>query len=382
MYAITNGHIITMEGAELPHGTMLIDDDGLISEVGDGIEIPPEAEIIDMTGKYIMPGMIDAHCHMGISQDIQSMEAELEFTDDYILPELRTIDAINPAVKGFEQARQSGITTIAVSPGSTHVIGGQIAVIKTIGQTVDSMILKEPSGLKMALGEMFFYRGIHRKPTQQARMIVTARLREAFVQGENYRREDDSFDLDLGLDILMQAVDGRLPIVCHAHRADDIMTALRIAREFSLKLVLVHATESELVADDLVNYGASVIISPGTFGKAENWDKIDWAAIGRLHKQGLNIALCTDHPYNNITQLLPAAIAAEKAGLPRYEALKAITINSANILGVEDEVGSLAEDKHADFVVLDNDPLNENAQIIEVWINGKRVEQPAANPEI
>ena len=375
MYAINNGHIITMEGSELPHGTMIVDDEGLISEIGDGIEIPQEAEIIDMTGKYIMPGLIDAHCHMGISQDIQSMEAELEFTDDYILPSLRTIDAINPVVNGFEQARKSGITTIAVSPGSTHVIGGQIAVIKTIGKTVDSMILKEPAALKMALGEMFFYRGIHRKPTQQARMIVTARLREAFVQGENYRREDDSFDLDLDMDILMQAVEGRLPIVCHAHRADDIMTALRLSKEFSLKLVLVHATESEIVADELVDYETSVIVSPGTFGKVEEWDRIDWEAINRLHQKGLNISLCSDHPYNNITQLLPAAIAAHKAGLPRYEALKTITINSANILGVEDEVGSLAEDKHADFVVFDGDPLNEDSNVLEVWINGRRVEK-------
>ncbi|MGI5825191.1 MAG: amidohydrolase family protein [Bacillota bacterium] len=379
MYAITNGHIITMEGAELPHGTMLVDDEGLVGEIGDGIEIPAEAQIIDMTGKYIMPGLIDAHCHMGISQDIQSMEAELEFMDDYILPSLRTIDAINPVVSGFEQARKSGITTIAVSPGSTHVIGGQIAVIKTIGKTVDSMILKEPAALKMALGEMFFYRGIHRKPTQQARMIVTARLREAFVQGENYRREDDSFDLDLDMDILMQAVEGRLPIVCHAHRADDIMTALRLAKEFSLRLVLVHATEAEIVADELVDYDASVIVSPGTFGKVENWDKIDWDAINRLQQKGLNISICSDHPYNNITQLLPAAIAAHKAGLPRYEALKAVTINSANILGVEDEVGSLAEDKHADFVVFDGDPLNEDAEILEVWINGKPVEKLSAD---
>ncbi len=374
MYAISNGHIITMEGSELPHGTMLVDDEGLIGEIGDGIEIPPEADVIDMTGKYIMPGLIDAHCHMGISQDIQSMEAELEFTDDYILPSLRTIDAINPAVNGFEQARKSGITTIAVSPGSTHVIGGQIAVIKTIGKTVDSMILKEPAALKMALGEMFFYRGIHRKPTQQARMIVTARLREAFVQGENYRREDDSFDLDLDMDILMQAVEGRLPIVCHAHRADDIMTALRLSKEFSLRLVLVHATESEIVADELVDYEAAVIVSPGTFGKVEEWDRIDWEAINRLHQKGLTISLCSDHPYNNIAKLLPAAIAAHKAGMPRYEALKAITINSANILGLEDEVGSLAEDKHADFIVFDGDPMNEDSKITEVWINGKKVE--------
>lgn len=374
MYAITNGHIITMEGAELPHGTMIIDDEGLISEVGDNIKIPDNIEVIDMTGKYIMPGMIDAHCHMGITQDIQSMEAELEFTDDYIFPELRTIDAINPAVNGFEQARNSGITTIAVSPGSTHVIGGQIAVIKTIGNTVDGMILKEPAALKMSLGEMFFYRGIHRKPTPQARMIVTARLREAFVQGENYGREDESFDLDLGCDILMQAVDGRLPIVCHAERADDIMTALRLAKEFSLRLVLVHAKESEMISKELVDYEASVIISPGTFGKTEEWDKIDWAAINRLCQKGLNVALCTDHPYNNITRLLPAAIAAHKAGLPRYDALKAITVNAANILGLEDEIGSFAEDKYANFVVFDKDPLNEDAEILEVYIEGKRVD--------
>jgi imidazolonepropionase-like amidohydrolase len=379
MYAITNGHIITMEGTELTNGTMIVDDEGLIGEIGNDIAIPDEAQVIDMSGKYIIPGMIDAHCHMGISQDIQSMEAELEFTDDYILPSLRTIDAINPVVSGFEQARKSGITTIAVSPGTTHVIGGQIAVIKTIGKTVDSMILKEPAALKMTLGEMFFYRGIHRKPTQQARMIVTARLREAFVRGENYRREDDSFDFDLDLDILTQAVEGRLPIVCHAHRADDIMTALRLAKEFSLRLVLVHATESEIVADELVDYDAAVIVSPGTFGKVEDWDNIDWAAINRLYQKGLTISLCSDHPYNNVTQLLPAAIAAYKAGLPRYEALKAITLNSADILGLEDEVGSLAEDKHADFVVFDGDPLDENSNILEVWINGKKVESVLNN---
>ena len=190
----------------------MFDEDGIITEVGAELEIPPEAEVIDLQGKYVMPGIIDVHSHMGISQDLQSLEAELEFMDDYIMPELRTIDAINPAVGGFRQARENGVTTIAISPSSTYVVGGQVAVLKSLGKTVDAMIMKEPAALKMALGEMFFYRGIHRKPTPQARMIVAARLREAFVQAENYAREDES--LDLGMDIIMQAVDGRLPIFC------------------------------------------------------------------------------------------------------------------------------------------------------------------------
>ena len=157
----------------------------------------------------------------------------MEFMDDYILPQLRTIDAINPAVSGFQLARQNGITTLAISPGSTYVVGGQVAVVRTLGNTVDEMILKEPVALKMALGEMFFYRGLHRKPTPQARMIVASRLREAFVQGENYAREDKM--LDLGMDIIVQAGDGRLPVFVHARRADDIMTALRLAKEMCIR---------------------------------------------------------------------------------------------------------------------------------------------------
>ena len=158
MLAITNGYIITMEGKDYPSGTVLIEGD-TIQEVGEHITIPKEAEVVDLAGKYLMPGMVDAHCHMGISQDLQSLEAELEFMDDYILPQLRTIDAINPAVSGFQLARQNGITTLAISPGSTYVVGGQVAVVKALGNTVDEMILKEPVALKMALGEMFFIGG-------------------------------------------------------------------------------------------------------------------------------------------------------------------------------------------------------------------------------
>ena len=372
MLAITNGYIITMEGKDYPSGTVLIEGD-TIQEVGEHISIPSDAEVVDLAGKYLMPGMVDAHCHMGISQDLQSLEAELEFMDDYILPQLRTIDAINPAVSGFQLARQNGITTLAISPGSTYVVGGQVAVVRTLGNTVDEMILKEPVALKMALGEMFFYRGLHRKPTPQARMIVASRLREAFVQGENYAREDKM--LDLGMDIIVQAGDGRLPVFVHARRADDIMTALRLAKEFSLHLVLVHATEAEFVADALVKYEAPVIVSPSTFGNTETWDAIDWGALSRLHRSGVQIALCSDHPFTTIDQLRPAAIAAYHAGLPREVALSAITITAADILGVEDEVGSIAEDKYADFVVLDKDPLDIEAKVEQVWLNGKLVEK-------
>jgi len=371
MIALKNGVLITMEGEDVPRGTILIDEDGMIQAVGADVEIPEEAEVIDLGGKFVMPGLIDVHSHVGISQDLQSLEAELEFMEDYIMPELRTIDAVNPAVAGFRQAREAGFTTIAVSPASTYVVGGQVAVLKSFGKTVDSMIKKEPAALKMALGEMFFYRGIHRKPTPQARMIVAARLREAFVQAENYAREDES--LDLGMDIIMQAVDGRLPIFVHAHRATDIMTALRLAKEFSLRLVLVHATEAENVFEDLVDYETPIIASPATFGNLDDWDNIDWEGFARLERCGLEVAICSDHPYMSVEQLRPAVIRAHQAGLSRTAALKSLTLTAATILGMEDDLGSLAEDKDADFIILDGDPLLPESRILEVWSKGQRI---------
>ena len=370
MLAITNGHIITMEGVEYHCGTVLVRD-GLIEEVGDAIAIPEHAQVYDLQGKYLMPGMIDTHCHLGVSQDLQSLEAEREFMDDYILPQLRVIDAINTQAVGFKTAREAGITTVAVSPGSTCVVGGQIAVVKTMGGMVEHIILREPAALKMALGEIFTYRGLHREPTTQARMMVTASLREAFVRAENYAREDK--DLDLSMDIIIQAKRGRLPVFVHARKADDMMTALRLAREFSLDLVVVHGNECESIAHYLVNYEVPVLISPISYNKTGDFESIDWSNLVRLEASGLKMAFCTDYPMIPIESLRHFAVKAHAAGLSRNTALAAITINSAHILGVDDEVGSLAEEKEADFVILDGDPLKAESNVLEVWIKGRKV---------
>ncbi|MDD4571163.1 MAG: amidohydrolase family protein [Clostridia bacterium] len=370
MLAITNGHIITMEGTEYNCGTLLVRD-GVIQQVGDNIDIPEHAQVYDIKGKYLMPGMIDSHCHLGVSQDLQSLEAEREFMDDYILPNLRVIDAINSQAVGFAAAREAGITSVAVSPGSTCVVGGQIAVVKTLAGVVDHIVLREPAALKMALGEIFTYRGLHREPTTQARMMVTASLREAFVRAENYAREDK--DLDLSMDIIIQAKRGRLPVFVHARRADDMMTALRLAREFSLDLVIVHGNECENIANYLVNYEVPVVISPISYNKADDPESIDWSNLARLEASGLKIAFCTDYPIMPIGSLRGFAVKAHEAGFSREASLAAITINGASILDVDDEVGSLAEEKEADFVILDGDPLKAESKVLEVWIKGHRV---------
>ncbi len=208
MIAIINGNVITMEGVEGTeyHRKTVLMEKGKIAAIGTDIPVPAGAKVYDAQGKTVMPGLVDAHCHVGIYQDLLSIEEQREDMDDCIMPQLRTIDAINPAVYSFGAARGGGVTTLAISPGSSHVVGGQVAVVKSAGNLVDDMILREPAALKVALGEIFCHKGVRWEPTPQARMLVVSSLREAFIQAENY--DGKTAHTDLGMEVLLQAEKG------------------------------------------------------------------------------------------------------------------------------------------------------------------------------
>lgn len=371
MKAFINAHIFTVEGEEFENGIIIVSKKGVISEIGVDIEIPVKAKIIDLGGKCVYPGFVDPHVHLGITQDLRSLEAEREFMDDYIMPQLRVIDSIDPTALGFGLAVKHGTTSVGVSPGSTYVIGGQMAVIKTSGIVVDEMVVHEPAALKMALGEMFCFRGLNRKPTPQSRMIVAARIREAFVEASNYGLDEES--LDLAMDAIYRARRGRMPVFVHARKSNDIMTAVRLAKEFNLDLVIVNGEESDIVANYLRDNEVSVVISPATFGGGADYSEFDWGLASRLYEAGVNCVFATDHPIAAIDRLREIAVLAHEAGLPKDEALKSITIKAATILGVEDEVGSLEEGKDADFIVTDGHPLDIDTKFFATYIKGKKV---------
>lgn len=370
MIAIINGSVITMEGTDYHRGTVLMEGDKIVA-VGTDIVVPTGAKVYDAQGKTVMPGLIDAHCHVGIYQDLLSIEEQREDMDDCIMPQLRTMDAINPAVYSFGAARGGGVTTLAISPGSGHVVGGQVAVVKSVGKLVDDMILREPAALKVALGEIFCHRGVRWEPTPQARMLVVASLRDAFIQAENYEREDRI--TDLGLEILLQAEKGRIPVYAHAQRADDIMTAIRLAKEFSLDLVLVHATEALAATKHILKNDIPVIIGPQIGEGSGDLADLDWAIPGQLEQEGVRVMLCSNHPAVSVEGLLQMAAYAHQAGMSRDGALRAVTTAPAEVLHIEDEVGSLAEDKDADVIVVNGDPLSPDAVVEQVFINGEQV---------
>jgi len=370
MIAIINGNVVTMEGTDYHRGTVLMEK-GKIVAIGTDMVIPVGAKVYDAQGKTVMPGLLDAHCHVGIYQDLLSIEEQREDMDDCIMPQLRTIDAINPAVFSFGAARGGGVTTLAISPGSGHVVGGQVAVVKSAGYLVDDMILREPAALKVALGEIFCHKGVRWEPTPQARMLVVSSLREAFIQAENYEREDRI--TDLGMEVLLQAEKGRIPVYAHAQRADDIMTAIRLAKEFSLDLVLVHATEALAAVKHIIKNEIPVIMGPQTIEPASDLSELDWRIPGQLEQAGVKVILCSNHPMVSVEGLLHIAAHAHEAGMSREGALRAVTMTPAEILHVEDEVGSLEEGKHADVIIVNGDPLSFDAVVEQVFINGEQV---------
>lgn len=381
MLLIKNGHILCMNGKEYKNGDILIKD-GKIKKIGENIENIFNCQVIEAKGKYILPGYIDAHCHVGIMEESMGFEGnDTNEATDPVTPELRAIDGINPRDTAFLNAVKAGVTCVMTGPGSANVIGGQFCIIKTHGNCIDEMIVKAPAAIKVAFGEnpKRVYNGKGKKP--MTRMATAALLRETLIKGRNYLnkkeaaiKNGENFDIDIKMESLIPLLKGEIPLKAHAHRADDILTAIRIAKEFNLKLTLDHCTEGHLIKKQIKESGYAAIIGPtiSRKSKIELCNKtLETPRI--LQEAGVKVAIATDHPVVLLDYLPLCAALACKEGLSQYEALKTITINAAEILGINDRVGSLEEKKDADIIILDGAPFDIFTKVLYTIIDGNIV---------
>lgn len=394
--AFTNATIWPVEGEPIVGGTLIIED-GKIVELGVGLSTEG-CEVTDCTGKFITPGLIDAHSHVGLWEEGSSAKVindGNEITDN-VVAHLRAMDAIFPEDLGFSDARKGGVTTMGVTHGSANPIGAQTCVVKSYGNVVETMVIKEPAGVKFAMGENPKRVGMETKRAPQTRMAVAHVIRKAFYDAIDYRfdweefqfnlskneREDDEDDKkfvkppkrDLGKEILLKLIDGEFPVRSHAHRADDIATAIRLSEEFGYRLVVDHATESYKIKEMIVEKNIPVVIGPlmGARVKNELRDQsINTPKV--MVEAGAFVCLTTDAPVVPINNLRDTVIMAIRAGLDPVKALETITINPAKILGVDDRVGSLLVGKDADFLIFGGDPWDTRISVEKTYIDGQVV---------
>lgn len=384
MILIKNGTVLTMAGENIESGEVLVEN-GKIVKVGKDIKVPSGCQVLDAKGGYIMPGIIDAHTHIGMWENAMGFEgADGNEATDPVTPELRAIDAINPMDKCFEEAYENGVTCVCTGPGSANVMGGTFAVIKTKGARIDDMIVKNPAAMKIAFGEnpKSVYNERKTKPT--TRMAVASILRETLFKASEYlakkekaqKEGKDMPDFNMKYESLIPVLKREIPLKAHAHRADDIFTAIRIAKEFNLRLTLDHCTEGGLIADYLAKEGYPALVGPTLTDRSKiELKELSFKTPGILNKAGVKIALITDHPVIPVHYLPVCAALAVRSGLDENEALKAITINPAEILGVSDRVGSIEAGKDADIAVFDKHPFDVQKKSLYVLINGKIVYQ-------
>lgn len=388
MLYIRNGRIKTMAGMEYPNGQILIAD-GKIRAVGENVEKPEGAREIDAGGHLVTPGMIDAHCHVGLFGSALRWEGDDGNEEmDPITPHLRGIDSVNPQDECFENARKGGVTTIATGPGSGNVIGGTFAALKTYGKRVDDMVMVEPLAMKIAFGEnpKSSY-GLNGK-SPYSRMAVAALLREALFKARRYAEDLDEYEnsgggdkkrppFDMKMEALLPVMRKQIPLKAHVHRADDICTAIRVAKEFGLKLTIDHCTDGHLITEVLAAEGYPVLVGP-TFGdktKPEVRNKT-FDTVKVLSDAGLQVAIITDAPVIPIERLPLCAGYAISAGLKEQKAWECITINPARIMGVDGRVGSIEPGKDADIVIHSGNPLTDIASHpLYTIIDGKIVYQ-------
>lgn len=385
---ITNGHILTMAedtamaGKEYPAGSIRILQ-GKIAQIGDIPVCPAHSEIVlDVNGALVMPGLIEAHCHMGITEEKKGMEGDdCNENVNPMTPYLRAIDAIDTMDAAFDDAVRAGITSAMIGPGSSNVVGGQFAFLKTKGRRIDDLIVKAPAAMKVAFGEnpKVNFSGLGKSPV--TRMAIASLLREELFGARQYLKKKEKalaagegFEEDYQKECWIPVLKKQIPLKAHAHRADDILTAVRIAREFDLDLTLDHCSEGHLIAQELAKEGFPAIVGPDLSSRNKiEIQNMAFKTVGVLNRAGLVTAVTTDHPVSLI-QSLPLCVGlAVKSGLPLEEGYKSMTIYPARICGVADRVGSLEVGKDADIAIFSGNPMEIFTETLYTIIDGKIV---------
>lgn len=376
---LQNGIVLTMEGVTIPCGYVDFEE-GKITGCGAMENAPAySGEVLDAKGGYILPGFIDAHTHIGISEEGLRWEGEdCNETTGAVTAEMRVTDGFNPFDTAIAKARRAGVTAAGVSPGSTNVIGGQIAAVKLVGRNIDDMIVKAPAAIKFALGENPKRNYGNAKGSEpMTRMAIAAVMRRTLEKAKRYAAKKEAGEdvWDDGLEPLLPLLRGEIPAHFHAHRADDMLTAIRIAKEFGLKYSILHATGAESIADLLAQTGTIPVVGPsmGPSSKPET-QGTSFATCARLHEAGMEVAITTDHDVTPLWLLPMFAAMCVREGLSEDAALRAITINAARVLGVDDRIGSIKPGKDADIVVYDGHPFHYMTKPMAVFINGKQAE--------
>lgn len=380
---ITNGKIYTMAGEPIEHGYIRTEG-SVIADVGDMDDYTPVEgeEVLDAVGAGIYPGFVDAHCHLGMWEDSLGFEGDDGNEDtDPCTPQLRAIDAINPTERAFAEAYAGGVTTVVVTPGSANPIAGRVCAMKTRGCCIDDMLIRDNLAMKLALGENPKLTYHSKGQTPVTRMATAALIREQLAKTRRYLEdkeaaaEDDELDepeFDFKCEAMIPLLRREMKAHIHAHRADDICTAMRICNEFDIDYVLIHCTDGHLLAPRLAVAGVSAVVGPLLNSRSKPelaGQRLDNAA--KLSKSGVKTAVCTDHPELPIQYLALSAGIAVRGGLPYDEALRSITIYPAEICGIADRVGSIEVGKDADLVFFFGDPLSVYATPKLVILNGE-----------
>ena len=384
---IINAKINTCDHGQIIESGYIVIKNGKIAEVGDGIYRGDEAELYDAAGCLVTPGFIDSHCHIGIWESGLDFEGDdtNEMTDPST-PQIRAIDAVNPLDRAFREALEYGITTVSVGPGSANPVAGQVCVLHTAGSYIDKMVLKAPSAMKFALGEnpKKVYNG--KEETPATRMAIASVIREQLMKAKRYQQDlqkskdeedTDPPELDMKCEALLPVLERKIKAHFHAHRADDICTAIRIAKEFDVGLTLEHVTEGHLIVDELAKESnIPMAVGPSlTFASKFELQNKSWETPGVLAKAGCHVSIITDNSVIPQQYLPLCAGMAVKAGMDPFAALQAITINPAKHIGIADRVGSIEVGKDADLVLTDGCPFEVMTNVKAVLINGAVVSQ-------
>jgi imidazolonepropionase-like amidohydrolase len=383
------GRVVPVEGEPIEGGTVLITDGMIAAVAGPDFTPPADATRVDATGKWVLPGLIDAHTHLGAREEGEGWAGHdtNELTGP-VQAHVRVLDAINPADEGFRDALAGGVLAAGITPGSGNPIGGQTVAVRCWGLTVDDMVLRSPAGMKSALGENPKRVVGERRVNPSSRLGTAAAIRSALVDAAAYlaREEDQRLSdpssertgapvaRDLKLEALARVLRREIPWRQHCHRADDIATALRLAAEFGYDLVLDHCTEGYLIVDKIAAAGVPVVTGPLITARSKvELRNRTLANPGVLAAAGITVAIATDHPVVPVHLLILQAALAVKEGMGRDAALRAVTINPAKIMRVSDQIGSLVPGKDADLVIWSGDPFDVMSRAEVAYLHGREV---------